>query len=178
MNEQRGGSTNQFFKRNDVFSTKKEETEISSSPNSADIKNQPPKERTREADSMGRSFASGGRKESIATVIISPGGSGKVVVNKKDVSELFPRDYHLSNILRPLSICGNAFDVVAKVSGGGKSGQADAIKLAISRAMVKQNPTLYPSLRREGLMTRDPRKIEPKKTGQPKSRKNKPTSRR
>ena len=137
-----------------------------------------PIERFRKVDSLGRSRSSGGRKRAIATATVSPGGSGKVIVNKKELSEFFPRGYHSVNVMKPLTICGSAFDVVVKVSGGGKTGQAEAIRLAISRAMVDQNPTLYPSLRREGFMTRDPRKTEPKKTGYVKARKQKPTSRR
>lgn len=137
-----------------------------------------PMERIRKVDSLGRSLASGGRKRAVASVILSPGGSGKVTVNKKEASEVFKREFHLSTIMRPLLMCGNTFDVSAKVVGGGKTGQAEAIRLAISLAMVKQNPTLYPSLRREGFVSRDPRIVEAKKTGYPKAKKQKPTSRR
>ena len=111
-------------------------------------------------------------------IILSPGGTGKVTVNKKEASQVFKRQFHLHSLMRPLNLCGNVFDVTAKVLGGGKTGQAEAICLAISLAMIRQNPTLYPSLRREGLISRDPRKVEPKKTGYPKAKKQKPTSRR
>lgn len=137
-----------------------------------------PVERFRKVDFLGRSIASGGRKRAVASVILSPGGTGKVIVNKKEASQVFKRQFHLHSLMRPLNLCGNVFDVVAKVIGGGKTGQAEAISLAISLAMIRQNPTLYPSLRREGLISRDPRKVEPKKTGYPKAKKQKPTSRR
>ena len=137
-----------------------------------------PKERIREVDALGRSRASGGRKRSVASVIITPGGSGKITVNKKDVSHAFPREFNLHSIMRPLNLCGGSFDIVAKVRGGGKTGQADALRLAISLAMLKHNPMLYPTLRKEKLTTRDPRKVEPKKTGYIGARAAKPTSRR
>ena len=147
-----------------------------------ETKNQLPKDRVRTVDSLDRSRASSGRKRAVASAILSPGGSGRVLISvngsRRDASEVFPRKYHLSSIIQPLVLCGNAFDVVSKVRGGGKTGQAQALRSAISLAIVKQNPTLYALLRREGLMTRDPRIVEPKKTAQPKARKNKPTSRR
>jgi len=114
----------------------------------------------------------GRRKTSVARVYLTK-GTGKVTVNKKDYKEVFPIDVLQAKIEQPFNITNTAgqFDVKVNVFGGGINGQAEAIRLGISRALVEvaaDNKTL---LKAEGLMTRDPRMVERKKPGQPKARK-------
>jgi small subunit ribosomal protein S9 len=114
----------------------------------------------------------GRRKTSVARVYLSK-GTGKVIVNKKDYKEAFPVAVLQSKIEQPFAITDTIgqFDVKVNVIGGGINGQAEAIRLGISRALVvvaEENKTL---LKAEGLMTRDPRMVERKKPGQPKARK-------
>ena len=114
----------------------------------------------------------GRRKTSVARVYLSK-GTGKVIVNKKDYKEVFPVAVLQSKIEQPFTITNTIgqFDVKVNVFGGGINGQAEAIRLGISRALVEvaeENKTL---LKGEGLMTRDPRMVERKKPGQPKERK-------
>jgi small subunit ribosomal protein S9 len=114
----------------------------------------------------------GRRKTSVARVYLSK-GTGKVTVNKKDYKEAFPVAVLQAKIEQPFALTNTVgqFDVKVNVMGGGINGQAEAIRLAISRALVEvaeENKTL---LKAEGLMTRDPRMVERKKPGQPKARK-------
>ena len=114
----------------------------------------------------------GRRKTSVARVYLSK-GTGKVIVNKKDYKEAFPVAVLQSKIEQPFAITDTVgkYDVKVNVFGGGINGQAEAIRLGISRALVvvaEENKTL---LKAEGLMTRDPRMVERKKPGQPKARK-------
>ena len=114
----------------------------------------------------------GRRKTSVARVYLSK-GTGKVIVNKKDYKEAFPVAVLQSKIEQPFAITETVgkYDVKVNVFGGGINGQAEAIRLGISRALVvvaEENKTL---LKAEGLMTRDPRMVERKKPGQPKARK-------
>ncbi len=114
----------------------------------------------------------GRRKTSVARVYLSE-GTGKVIVNKKDYKEAFPVAVLQSKIEQPFAITETVgkYDVKVNVFGGGINGQAEAIRLGISRALVvvaEENKTL---LKAEGLMTRDPRMVERKKPGQPKARK-------
>ena len=114
----------------------------------------------------------GRRKTSVARVYLSE-GTGKVIVNKKDYKEAFPVAVLQSKIEQPFAITDTVgkYDVKVNVFGGGINGQAEAIRLGISRALVvvaEENKTL---LKAEGLMTRDPRMVERKKPGQPKARK-------
>jgi len=114
----------------------------------------------------------GRRKTSVARIYLSK-GTGKVIVNKKDYKEAFPVAVLQSKIVQPFELTSTVgqFDVKVNVVGGGINGQAEAIRLAISRALVEvaaENKTL---LKAEGLMTRDPRMVERKKPGQPKARK-------
>ena len=114
----------------------------------------------------------GRRKTSVARVYLSK-GTGKVIVNKKDYKEAFPVAVLQSKIEQPFAVTDTVgqFDVKVNVIGGGINGQAEAIRLGISRALVvvaEENKTL---LKAEGLMTRDPRMVERKKPGQPKARK-------
>lgn len=114
----------------------------------------------------------GRRKASVARVRLVA-GKGNVTVNKESYAEYFPTAVLHYKINQPFVLTNTAgqFDVQITVDGGGLNGQAEAIRLGISRALVKYNPELKPSLKVEGLMTRDPREVERKKPGQKKARK-------
>ena len=114
----------------------------------------------------------GRRKTSVARVYLSK-GTGKVTVNKKDYKEAFPVAVLQSKIVQPFQLTSTEgqFDVKVNVMGGGINGQAEAIRLAISRALVEVSEENKTLLKAEGLMTRDPRMVERKKPGQPKARK-------
>ena len=114
----------------------------------------------------------GRRKTSVARVYLKK-GTGKVTVNKKDFKEFFPVAMLQFKVLQPFALTetNDQYDVTVNVQGGGINGQAEAIRLGISRALVKVSEDLKPALKAEGLMTRDPRMVERKKTGQTKSRK-------
>lgn len=114
----------------------------------------------------------GRRKTAVARVYLSK-GKGKITVNEKDVVEFFPIDVLQSKINQPFDLTDTKgkYDVTANVSGGGINGQAEAIRLGISRALVEVSPDNKPLLKVEGLMTRDPRMVERKKPGRPKARK-------
>jgi small subunit ribosomal protein S9 len=114
----------------------------------------------------------GRRKTSVARVYLKK-GTGNVTVNKKDFKEFFPVAMLQFKVLQPFNLTDTAgqYDVTVNVMGGGINGQAEAIRLGISRALVKINEEMKPALKAEGLMTRDPRMVERKKPGQPKARK-------
>ncbi len=111
--------------------------------------------------------ATGRRKRSIASVTITP-GTGRITVNNRDIDNYFPRETLRMIIRQPLTITGviGKYDIKAKVLGGGLSGQAGALRHGISRALVELDAELKPKLKKEGLMTRDPREVERKKFGQ------------
>lgn len=117
-------------------------------------------------------IATGRRKRSVARVILVP-GSGKITVNNTPVEKYFPGEILRMLLYQPFQISGiiNKYDVIVNVNGGGLSGQAQAIRHGIARALVNLNPDLKPKLKKEGLLTRDPREVERKKYGQPKARK-------
>ena len=119
-----------------------------------------------------RIYATGRRKSAIARVWISP-GTGLIRANKKDLMAYFNRDTLRMVIEQPLVLAGELgkFDVEAKVHGGGKSAQADAMKLGMTRALVEYDPALRSIMRKNGFLTRDPREKERKKYGQPGARK-------
>jgi len=114
----------------------------------------------------------GRRKTSVARVRLVP-GSGAVTVNKKKFEEYFPTENHRRDILQPLELVEalDKYDVVANVRGGGRSGQAGAIRLGIARALLRLDKDNHDPLKRAKLFTRDPRMVERKKYGQPKARK-------
>ncbi len=116
--------------------------------------------------------AVGRRKEAVARVRMKP-GSGTLTVNGVEPLRYFNRDTLVIDSERSLVVVDRQgrYDVAVRVSGGGKSGQAGAMRLGISRALVKAEPELREKLRAEGLLTRDPRVTERKKSGQPKARK-------
>jgi len=118
-------------------------------------------------------WAVGRRKTSIARVTLKPGG-GKVVINNLPLDEYFSGLPGLrDSCMEPIRLTNlvNKFDVCVNVSGGGKCGQAGAIKLGISRAVAEIDGSMRSVLRKEGLLTRDPRMVERKKPGRPKARK-------
>jgi len=114
----------------------------------------------------------GRRKTAVARVYVAQ-GSGNITVNKKDVSDYFSTGTLQYKVRQPLNMTGNndSFDIKVNVYGGGITGQAEAIRLAISRAMVELDAENRAILKPEGLMTRDPRMVERKKFGQKKARK-------
>jgi small subunit ribosomal protein S9 len=116
--------------------------------------------------------AIGRRKSSVASVVMSS-GKGTITVNKRDFDSYFPRPSLRMVIKQPLEFTGMAgrFDIKAKVEGGGLSGQAGALRLGISRALIKVDADLRGRLKKEGFLTRDPRETERKKYGQPGARK-------
>ena len=119
-----------------------------------------------------RIYATGRRKSAIARVWIKL-GSGLISANKKSLMAYFNRDTLRMIIEQPLLLAGglDKFDVEAKVHGGGKSAQADAMKLGMARALVEYDPELRSVMRKNGFLTRDPREKERKKYGQPGARK-------
>lgn len=115
--------------------------------------------------------AIGRRKEAVARVYMST-GSGNITVNGKEYKAYFPIMYLQNQVELPLKTIDGAanYDIVVNVQGGGPKGQAEAIKLAIARALCETNPEFRPSLKKEGLMRRDPRSVERKKFGKAKAR--------
>ena len=114
----------------------------------------------------------GRRKKSVARVFMSE-GKGNITVNKKSFSDFFDTAILQYKIQQPFNLTEtkDKFDVLVTVKGGGVNGQAEAIRLAISRALVEFNNEFKPALKSEGLMTREPRMVERKKFGQKKARK-------
>ena len=119
-----------------------------------------------------RYSATGSRKEAVAKVRIHE-GKGKIIVNGQFMQEYFHRAGLETIVVKPFKVTDilGKMDVVAKVSGGGKSGQASALMLGISRALLKYDPDLRKTLRSAGLLTRDSREVERKKYGRVKARK-------
>lgn len=116
-------------------------------------------------------YGTGRRKTSVARVRLVP-GSGRFVVNGQPVEEYFPLRSLQTMVERPLKVTGNLgkFDVLAKVEGGGITGQAGAVRHGIARALLRVDQILRPTLKKEGLLTRDPRMKERKKYGLKKAR--------
>ncbi|MFC4270872.1 30S ribosomal protein S9 [Sneathiella chungangensis] len=122
-------------------------------------------------DSLGRSYATGKRKNAIARVWIKP-GSGKVTVNGRDQEVYFARPVLRMILLQPFEITDRVgqFDVICTVKGGGLSGQAGAVRHGISKALTAYEPALRGALKAEGFLTRDSRVVERKKYGRAKAR--------
>ena len=116
--------------------------------------------------------ALGRRKAAIARVFVSE-GKGDITINKRAFSEYFPSPILQYIVKQPLNTleADGKYDIKVNLVGGGFKGQAEALRLAIARALVKINPEDKPALRKEGFMTRDPRAVERKKPGRPKARK-------
>ncbi len=123
-------------------------------------------------DSLGRTYSTGKRKESIARVWIKP-GKGSMEVNGKKMTEYFNRATLQMMVNQPFAIVdkNGKYDVKATVKSGGKTGQALAIKHGISKALVLSDETFRTALKKEGFLTRDARTVERKKPGKPKARK-------
>jgi small subunit ribosomal protein S9 len=116
--------------------------------------------------------AIGRRKEAVCRVYLRP-GSGKWAINGRTLGDYFPRPTLVSAIQQPFTATDmlGRWDVIATMTGGGMSGQAGALRLALSRALVKHDGLLKSKLRELGLLTRDAREVERKKPGQPGARK-------
>ncbi|MBQ6433009.1 MAG: 30S ribosomal protein S9 [Bacteroidaceae bacterium] len=115
--------------------------------------------------------ALGRRKSAVARVYVTE-GTGKITINKKDITEYFPNPILQFVVKQPLALLDVAekYDVKVNLFGGGYTGQSQALRLAIARALVKINAEDKKALRANGFMTRDPREVERKKPGQPKAR--------
>ncbi len=117
-------------------------------------------------------YGTGRRKTAVARVYLRP-GSGSIKVNRRDFDDYFPNRVLKMVIRQPLLLTETAdkFDILVNVDGGGPNGQAGAIRHGISRALLEYNAELRPRLKSAGFLTRDARKVERKKYGQPKARK-------
>ena len=115
--------------------------------------------------------ALGRRKSSVARVYVTE-GTGKITINKRDLTEFFPSAILQYVVKQPLQLLDVAekYDIKANLDGGGFTGQSQALRLAIARALVKVNADDKKALRQAGFITRDPREVERKKPGQPKAR--------
>ncbi len=122
-------------------------------------------------DALGRSYATGKRKDAVARVWVKP-GKGKITVNGKEMATYFARPVLQMVIGQPFKVANVAgqFDVLATVAGGGLSGQAGAVKHGISKALSLWDPEFRPALKAAGFLTRDPRVVERKKYGKRKAR--------
>lgn len=123
-------------------------------------------------DATGASSATGRRKTSVARVTIRP-GDGAVTINDRPFDAHIPDINHRAMMIRPFLVTDTMglFDVDASVRGGGLSGQAQAIRHGLARALELYEPDFRPALKKEGMLTRDPRKVERKKPGRKKARK-------
>jgi small subunit ribosomal protein S9 len=117
-------------------------------------------------------IATGRRKTSVARIRMTP-GSGKIDINGRSFEDYFPTTPLQNTVLQPLQTAKvvNSYDLSINTTGGGPGGQAGAVRLAISRALLQVDPNLRSTLKSEGLLRRDPRMKERKKSGQPGARK-------
>ncbi len=117
--------------------------------------------------------STGRRKTAVARAHMKP-GTGVITVNGKPVEEFFPTVVLQNSLIHPLQVANQpkAWDIALTTNGGGTTGQVGAARLAIARALLKNDPELRAAFREEGLLTRDARKKERKKAGQPGARKN------
>ncbi|MCB1968965.1 MAG: 30S ribosomal protein S9 [Geminicoccaceae bacterium] len=122
-------------------------------------------------DSLGRSYATGRRKESVARVWVKP-GSGRFTVNGREMPAYFARPTLQMIIAQPCETISRVgqYDIICTVTGGGLSGQAGAVRHGLSRALTMQDPSLRPALKAQGFLTRDDRQVERKKYGRRKAR--------
>ena len=123
--------------------------------------------------------ALGRRKRAIARIFVTE-GTGKITINKRDLADYFPSSILQYVVKQPLQLLDalEKYDIKANLVGGGFTGQSQALRLAIARALVKINAEDKSALRKEGFMTRDPRQVERKKPGQPKARRRSQFSKR
>ncbi|MDX1994271.1 MAG: 30S ribosomal protein S9 [bacterium] len=115
----------------------------------------------------------GRRKSASARVRLFPGGTGNILINEKEARDFLPRAGDVEVLLEPLTVIGqeSAYDITIHVKGGGISGQRDAIRLGLARALLKIDPELRPQMREHDLLTRDARVKERKKPGLKRARK-------
>ncbi len=118
-------------------------------------------------------IGTGRRKRSVARVVLTSPGKGNITINGLNIEDYIPRDSLVTMIKQPLVTLEqeNGYDINVNVSGGGLSGQSGAIRLGLSRALLNVNPDNRSLLKSNGLLTRDSRKVERKKPGQPGARK-------
>ena len=116
-------------------------------------------------------YGTGRRKNAVARVYLVP-GEGKILINDREIGRYFGRKILQIQVLQPMELTGTAgrFDIVARVHGGGVSGQAGALRQGIARALVQADPNLRVTLKRAGFLTRDPRMKERRKYGLKKAR--------
>lgn len=116
--------------------------------------------------------AVGRRKTSVARIFVRP-GAGRWKINGRSAEDYFPRATHRARIADPLTVAASdgRFDIEARVRGGGLTGQADAIRMGVARALLLHDEELRRPLREAGMLTRDSREVERKKPGRPKARK-------
>lgn len=114
----------------------------------------------------------GRRKTAVARIYLSE-GKGNITINKRDLKEYFPSTILQYIVLQPLQVLNviEKYDIKVNLDGGGPKGQAEALRLAIARAMVDIDPANRSQMKAAGFLTRDPREVERKKPGQPKARK-------
>ncbi|MFD3000274.1 30S ribosomal protein S9 [Pontibacter toksunensis] len=114
---------------------------------------------------------SGRRKTSVARIYLTP-GQGNITINGRDIKNYFPSEVLQTIVNQPLKTLDSIgkYDIKANIKGGGVSGQAEALRLAISKALVEENGENKPALKAEGFMKRDPRMVERKKFGKRKAR--------
>jgi len=114
----------------------------------------------------------GRRKSAVARVYVSE-GKGNITINKREMKEYFPAETLQYIVLQPLNLLEvvEKYDIKVNLDGGGPKGQAEALRLAISRALIEIDAESRPQLKSAGFLTRDPREVERKKPGQPKARK-------
>ena len=114
---------------------------------------------------------SGRRKTSVARVYMTS-GQGNITINDRDIKVYFPNEVLQTIVMQPFATleANGKYDVKVNVKGGGTSGQAEAIRLAITKALIEENAEVRPALKKEGFITRDPRMVERKKFGRRKAR--------
>ena len=114
---------------------------------------------------------SGRRKTSVARVYMTS-GQGNITINDRDIKVYFPNEVLQTIVMQPFATleANGKYDVTVNVKGGGTSGQAEAIRLAITKALIEENAEVRPALKKEGFITRDPRMVERKKFGRRKAR--------
>ena len=117
-------------------------------------------------------YGTGRRKSSVARVRVYPNGTGAITINGRDIDEYFGLDTLKLIVRQPMELTETvgAFDIICTVTGGGVTGQAGAIRHGLSRALLQYNEELRPTLKKAGLLTRDPRMKERKKYGLKKAR--------
>jgi small subunit ribosomal protein S9 len=165
-----GNTTRTLADLKDALAAQQSASAVAAVPGAPPVVSDQPK-REPKRDALGRSYATGRRKESVARVWIKP-GKGDITVNGKQVVEYFARPVLRMLLTQPFLVADryNQFDVFCTVDGGGLSGQAGAVRHGISRALTNYEPDLRGILKVAGFLTRDSRAVERKKYGKAKAR--------